>query len=392
VAETYYDILFISSKATTAEIKSAYRKLVLQYHPDRNDKSEQATKQFRKIRIAYETLINPEKKKAYDNTLSGKSNLNETITKRAFHAIKIIIDRRIVTIEDEIEVEAITPLNGRNLVIEGLEFFELKGAAEYSSANINGRRHLRVTYKLKPKKTGYLSIGPATIIVNRVKYESEKVFVKVKSPGETPVKRTFTRTENIFYTMIFSLFFCLLALVVYNINTRGLMPDEFLFDDKLQQKRKVEIFNQLQTGESPYEKYYGKNLMQSASENILRIINGDEYDAVVFVENTSGKTVRNHYIKAGARYEIDKLPDGKYFLKVMFGNDWNKEKNLNNNIKGTFNKDLHFLAFTDSAEALTLEHRASADSVKHSVYEIKLYPVDNGNVKGKKTNEKEFFQ
>jgi hypothetical protein len=251
---------------------------------------------------------------------------------------------------------------------------------------------LRVTYKLKPKKTGYLSIGPATIIVNRVKYESEKVFVKVKSPGETPVKRTFTRTENIFYTMIFSLFFCLLALVVYNINTRGLMPDEFLFDDKLQQKRKVEIFNQLQTGESPYEKYYGKNLMQSASENILRIINGDEYDAVVFVENTSGKTVRNHYIKAGARYEIDKLPDGKYFLKVMFGNDWNKEKNLNNNIKGTFNKDLHFLAFTDSAEALTLEHRASADSVKHSVYEIKLYPVDNGNVKGKKTNEKEFFQ
>jgi len=392
VAETHYSILSIKNNASAAEIKAAYRKLVLQYHPDRNNKSEQATKQFRKIRIAYETLINPEKRKVYDRTLlTGIDNTVELHTKKAFNAIKIIVENRIITIEDEIEVEAITPLYGRNFILTGLEFFEVTSRTEYSTAVINGRRHLRITCKLKPRKTGYLSIGPATVIINKVKYESDKVFVKVKSPGETPVKRTFTRTENIFYTMIFSFFFCLLALVVYNINTKGLMPDEFLIDEKLRNRGKVEIFNQLQTGESPYEKNYGNNLIQAASENILRIINGDEYDAVVFVENAAGKTVRNHYIKAGARYEIEKLPDGKYFLKVMFGNDWNKEKYLNN-MKGAFNKDLHFLAFTDSSEVLMLEHRASADSVKHSVYEIKLYPVDNGNVKGVRTTEQEFFQ
>ncbi len=61
----YYEVLGVKKGATEAEIKSAYRKLALQYHPDRNKESG-ATEKFKEINAAYEVLGNPEKRKLYD--------------------------------------------------------------------------------------------------------------------------------------------------------------------------------------------------------------------------------------------------------------------------------------------------------------------------------------
>ncbi len=60
-----YEILGLKKTATDAEIKSAYRKLALQYHPDRN-KEAGATEKFKEVNSAYEVLSNPEKRKMYD--------------------------------------------------------------------------------------------------------------------------------------------------------------------------------------------------------------------------------------------------------------------------------------------------------------------------------------
>jgi len=60
-----YDILGVTKSATSAEIKSAYRKLALKWHPDRN-KEAGATEKFKEISEAYEILSNPEKKSKYD--------------------------------------------------------------------------------------------------------------------------------------------------------------------------------------------------------------------------------------------------------------------------------------------------------------------------------------
>jgi len=61
----YYDILGVSKSATATEIKSAYRKLALQYHPDRN-KTKEAEEKFKEVTKAYEVLGNEEKRKTYD--------------------------------------------------------------------------------------------------------------------------------------------------------------------------------------------------------------------------------------------------------------------------------------------------------------------------------------
>jgi len=61
----YYDVLGVSKSASAAELKSAYRKSALQWHPDRN-KSPGASGKFKEINEAYEVLADPKKKEAYD--------------------------------------------------------------------------------------------------------------------------------------------------------------------------------------------------------------------------------------------------------------------------------------------------------------------------------------
>ncbi len=66
MADDYYNILGISKSASDAEIKKAYRKLAMKYHPDKTKGNKELEDKFKKISEAYAVLSDPEKRKQYD--------------------------------------------------------------------------------------------------------------------------------------------------------------------------------------------------------------------------------------------------------------------------------------------------------------------------------------
>jgi molecular chaperone DnaJ len=66
MSKEYYEVLGIDKGASEIEIKKAFKKLALKYHPDRNPDNKEAEEKFKEINEAYQVLSDPEKKARYD--------------------------------------------------------------------------------------------------------------------------------------------------------------------------------------------------------------------------------------------------------------------------------------------------------------------------------------
>ena len=62
----YYEVLEVTKTATVEEIKKAYRKKAIQYHPDKNPGDKEAEEKFKEAAEAYDVLSNPDKRSRYD--------------------------------------------------------------------------------------------------------------------------------------------------------------------------------------------------------------------------------------------------------------------------------------------------------------------------------------
>lgn len=85
MAKNYYDILGVSKTATQDEIKKAYRKIAVKYHPDKNPGNKEAEEKFKEAAEAYSVLSDENKRKEYDNPMTGGANFNSNFNFNDFN-------------------------------------------------------------------------------------------------------------------------------------------------------------------------------------------------------------------------------------------------------------------------------------------------------------------
>jgi len=94
----YYELLGVERSADEKELKSAFRKMAMKYHPDRNPDDKLAETRFKEINEAYEVLRDPQKRAAYDQLamlLSKMAAVSVAVRRAASAAAVFPISSRI---------------------------------------------------------------------------------------------------------------------------------------------------------------------------------------------------------------------------------------------------------------------------------------------------------
>lgn len=145
-----------------------------------------------------------------------------------------------------------------------------------------------------------------------------------------------------------------------------------------------------ETGDIPYYAHFGNGEYDSNSLSELTLINYSSSDAVVLLANRF-HVIRNIFIKKGSEFTMREIPEGKYIVKIMFGNSWNKDKyNGDNFPKGGFMKDV---SFTESKwnDAFDFIFKRDYDGIEYPSYSLTLQKVRNGNFSTNSISKDDFF-
>ena len=326
--KNYYIILGVKSTANSDEIKSAYRELAKKYHPDKNQGNKAAEDYFKEIQQAYSVLSNPEKRKKYD---LGFSNGNTYAQQRSYSSS--------------------TQYTGN--------------AYQYAQQQAQAKQQQqRPPQQRPPQKSDnsesfqiIVSVGIALILLYFIiSYSTDK-----------PQNATSISKED-------------------SVKITGLFKQA----DKIAAPAEEEP--QINNYDSPYSDLFGKEVYDDVSKNNITIYNSGASEAVVcLVDKASEKTIRNQYMGSGATFKMNEVPDGDYFLKVYFGNDWDKNKIFaGSKIKGGFKTEKGFSELNTGKDALKMKREKAGAGHSFSSYEISITPDATENVK--EISAQEFFK
>ncbi len=145
------------------------------------------------------------------------------------------------------------------------------------------------------------------------------------------------------------------------------------------------------TGESPYKKWYGKGIYDYNSLSYLNVTNYSSNDAVLLLVHKSKGVVRNVYIAQDHSYKIKYIPEGKYIVKVMYGNSWNSEKQNGLNFpKGGFMENANFEQ-TKWDDPFVFLFKEDSEGINYPTYTLTLHKVKYGNLHTDKIKPDEFW-
>lgn len=389
-----YQILGVSPSAGEREIRNAYRKLVLKYHPDRNKNSANAAQQFYLIQQAYEKIKLNQSNANHEQTSPKSEFIFFRSVKDPFKIRIILPQNEFVKGPFNINVYSSERRTDIHLKLPPqIELVKRKEPKRLVLDSLKNPSEAWITvFELKSDYSGHFEIGPAWYVQTKVRYMSEKGFINIYRPEDfNKKKKSEKRLNRTILSISLFVMFLILSTLIYNIVMDQVDPERkrraLARDGK-----EIPDFR-LNTGETPYSNYYGENIIDFESAHQIEFIGDPILDQVVFLtELHSGRIVRHNYIRSGDTLIMDRIPDGTYYVKVFFGRDWDVSNRLNDgNLEGGFNIYRKFISFTDKEQILRMQRNSQNDSLAFNSFRITLYKVKGGDASAKKMKEEQFF-
>ncbi len=384
----YYKILGVEPHAGLKEIKRAYRRMVLLYHPDKVQGKE---KEFREMQQAYDVLTDSVKKKKYDNsrqhtyTPAGPpfSRYHPKIfsiltnTKEFFPGIPFQLYIRIIG-------------NFHSLGIRGLHYFELNGQPQVNETETEYEgqmlRHTVITYSLVPLYKDVVTLGPASVNIDGQVWFSNSVHVNTKPKiDDVAVQQKRGIISKLFDDprwMTAGVVGSLAIFVSGMLFLDRILPNDSKaeFQNTYETQRLIpENFEKVNpsTGSSPYADVF-LPVYDESSGHSLKMINSRFTDAVVMlVETQTERVIRNVFVKAGDTYEMQMIPDGSYFIRVIYGNQWNADLIAVSDLQGGFAADLRLSEYSSVEDQMSFHRVKINTTTGFTNLEVNISPPDD---------------
>lgn len=139
-------------------------------------------------------------------------------------------------------------------------------------------------------------------------------------------------------------------------------------------------------GYTPYKDYFGENLIDEESKHSITIKTSSEKDVVILlVDVNTGSPIRNVYVNKGTSFKMDKIPNGKYYVKSYQGNYWSS-KIIKNGRKGGFQMNEKFIKDVDENDLWILR---AGYKMRGS---FTLYGTKDGTLETEEISSDEFFR
>ncbi len=390
-ANNFYQVLGLQPNASEKEIKAAYRKLALIYHPDRHGGDKAYEVRFQEIQKAYEVLINSSERAVYDQKQKRRRPGPRPNSGKA-RRIKVYVDKRIIPLGDSFTVTFTVPSPKAEIVVENLAHFKIIEGPIKRTGLFSHQGVLtvitKVSYELLPLKRGYLPVGPAASLVNGQRFRSGELHVRVVAGPYQRKKGTGIKLKSRSKLAVAACFLLFTLLFFNLVNLEQEPPIE------PRSHRHMYDVLQLQNGVAPFDAHFGVGEYDTESYNKIMFTSKHKQDVVVCVVKTStNEVIRNAYVQANSQHEMRHLPDGFFYIKVYSGKNWSENKELEGaDVRGGFAWNEEFKVYDKPSLHVKLNQFTNSEHVFYTDFEITLYAVDKANMAGEFVSSQQFFR
>ncbi|MCD6067159.1 MAG: DnaJ-class molecular chaperone with C-terminal Zn finger domain [Bacteroidetes bacterium] len=295
----HYSILGLTKNATNAEIKTAYRRLVKVYHPDKNPNNPGAVEKFRLIQEAYDTLSDSSKRTKYDHKVNYSS-----------YAYSY----------------------GGSTTQEQNQTKTRTKKYTFTDEDLKRRQYYKEHYKQNPKQ----------------------------KTNTAEQKKAYNEVKYILFSVPIAI---ALLFFIINIYNREKTEDKKTLPALIQKQESpaeavpVEEKTAVTTGAEPYNYLFGSPKIDRRTLQVVQVTNWSGMDAVVcVVDAKTNKPVRNYFV--GNNYNIlyEYLPEGTYYLRNYVGKTFNKTKKHpeQTTVSGVFEGESQFQTFPKDTFVISL--------------------------------------